>query len=65
MKSQDVQLVMEVYVQTGGDEVVFWKIYFYNTVGVHKYIYFCMLLRFKYASTFSMILLGNLVIIIV
>ena len=23
MKSQDVQLVMEVYVQTGGDEVVF------------------------------------------
>ena len=43
MKSQDVQLVMEVYVQTGGDEVVFWKIYFYNTVGVHKYIYFCML----------------------
>ena len=44
MKSQDVQLVMEVYVQTGGDEVVFWKIYFYNTVGVHKYIDFCMLL---------------------
>ena len=45
MKSQGVQLVMEVFVQTGGDEgVFFWKIYFCTTVGVHKYIYFCMLL---------------------
>ena len=50
----------------------FWKIYFYNTVGVHKYIFFFFFffffflhVRFKYASTFSLILHGNLVIIIV
>ena len=65
MKSQDVQLVMEVCVQTGGDEVAFQKIYFYNTVGVHKYIYFCMLLDLNMPPLFSLILLGNLVIIIV
>ena len=40
MKSQDVQLVMEICVQTGGDEVAFQKIKLLQNRGVHKYIYF-------------------------